>query len=464
VEAGALMLRALVVDDDPNSVAALAALVQREGFAVSTAGSLREARQRLTAEAPDLILVDLVLPDGSGLELLQIENGVQPGSADVVLITGHASVETAVEALRRGAADYLTKPLDLARLKAVLAGFTRTHELKGKIVKLRDQLRQLGHFGPLVGTSAAMQQVYDLVSRVAPTQATVLISGESGTGKELVAETIHQLSKRSAWPFLAINCGAVSPTLIESELFGHERGSFTGAERTHRGYFQRADGGTLFLDEVSEMPLELQVKLLRVLETGSVQRVGGDRAVAVDVRVLAATNRDLDEAVATGRVRKDLLYRLKVFPISVPPLRERPEDVDALARHFLEQLNQAEKDRKRLLPEALAALRSYSWPGNVRELKNVIHRAFILSEGDLALGSLPPELTGGVRFDPAPSRVGLNSDQVLQVPVGTPLAEVERRMLLAALEHFGGDKQKTADALGVSLKTIYNRLHSYGVK
>jgi len=446
------MLRALVVDDDKNSLRALAALVKNEGFATATAGSLREARSRLRVEPPQVVLIDLVLPDGSGFDLLE-DIAEVADAAEVVVITGHASIDTAVEALRRGATDYLTKPVDVARLKTVLANVARTHELKEQIQELRGQLRQLGHFGNLVGASPAMQQVYDLVSRVAPTGASVLITGESGTGKELVAETVHQISRRSGKPFLAVNCGAVSPTLIESELFGHERGSFTGAERLHRGYFERADGGTLFLDEVSEMPPELQVKLLRVLETGSVNRVGGDKPMQVDVRVVAATNRDLDQFVAEGKFRQDLLYRLKVFPIPLPPLRERGVDIDALADHFLQQLGRQEGTQKRLTAEALAALRGYRWPGNVRELRNVLHRAFIVAEQEIGRDALPAEVSGvGARA----------AAESLHVSPGTPLAEIERRLILASLEHYGGDKKKTAGALGISLKTLYNRLNEYG--
>src|SRR5213593_3088108 len=327
------MADALLVDDDVSFQAALAELVRAEGFSVETAASLGEARAFLGEHTPDLALVDLKLPDGSGLELLrEIDSSV---ATEIVLITGHATVDSAVEALRRGASDYLTKPVDIPRLKSVLANVVRRRELREEIESLRGTLRSLGHFGPLIGASPAMQAVYDMVARVAPTDATVLVQGESGTGKELVAQTLHQLSRRRKEPFVALNCAAVSPQLIESELFGHERGSFTGAARTHKGYFERAEGGTLFLDEISEMPIELQVKLLRVLETGTVARIGGDQSVEVDVRVLAATNRDPHKAVHDGKLREDLLYRLSVFPIHMPPLRERGEDIELLASYFL---------------------------------------------------------------------------------------------------------------------------------
>ena len=280
------------------------------------------------------------MPDGSGLDLL---GALEPTAApEVVLITGNASVATAVDALRRGATDYLTKPIEFARLKMVLANLARALEMKGEIGTLRAELRKLGRFGPLIGGCPPMQKVYDLISRVARTEASILITGETGTGKEVVAQTIHGLSRRSKEAFLPVNCGAVSANLIESELFGHERGSFTGADRMHRGYFERAHKGTLFLDEVSEMPIELQVNLLRLLETSVVTRVGGNEFIKVDVRIVAATSRPIEEAVAAGKLREDLLYRLNVFPIPLPPLRERGGDVELLAETFLNDLNAAE--------------------------------------------------------------------------------------------------------------------------
>jgi two-component system response regulator AtoC len=280
--------RALIVDDDPGFLLGLVELVRREGFAVASAGSLKQAREEIATSPPDILLVDLRLPDGSGLDLLA---GFEPTTApEVVLITGDASVETAVDALRRGAIDYLTKPVDFARIKMALANVTRTLGMKGEIGTLRGELRKLGRFGPLIGTSPPMQAVYDLIDRVARTDASVLITGETGTGKDVVALTIHTQSRRSKEAFLPVNCGAISANLIESELFGHERGSFTGADRSHKGYFERAHRGTLFLDEITEMPLELQVRLLRVLETGTLTRVGGNESIKIDVRILAATS------------------------------------------------------------------------------------------------------------------------------------------------------------------------------
>jgi two-component system, NtrC family, response regulator AtoC len=439
--------RALIVDDDAGFRLGLAELVRREGFAVASAGSLKEAREEIAASPPDILLVDLRLPDGSGLDLLA---GFEPTTApEVVLITGDASVETAVDALRRGAIDYLTKPVDFARIKMALANVTRTLEMKGEIGTLRGELRKLGRFGPLIGTSPPMQTVYDLIGRVARTDASVLITGETGTGKEVVALTIHSLSRRSRAAFLPVNCGAISANLIESELFGHERGSFTGADRSHKGYFERAHRGTLFLDEIAEMPLELQVRLLRVLETATVTRVGGNEPIRIDVRILAATSLRVEEAVAAGKLREDLFYRLHVFPIALPPLRERGEDVELLAAQCLSELNAASGTAKHFTRACLERLRRHSWPGNVRELKNVIQRAFILAEEDVGVDSLP---LGVSEVVPASSLV---------MRVGSPIAEMERRLILATLDQCAGDKKKAADILEISLKTLYNRLKEY---
>jgi two-component system, NtrC family, response regulator AtoC len=448
------MPQALIVDDDPHFLRGLADLVRREGFETDTAGSLAEASKKLDASMPDLVITDLVLPDGQGIELvkrLQLVSRVE-----VVMITGMATMDSAREALQAGARDYLTKEeIELPRLQAVLANVRTRQELKEEIGSLQKELRKLGRFGPLIGGSPAMQKVYDLISRVAPTDATVLVTGESGTGKELVAQTLHEQSRRKKHPFLPLNCGAVPPNLIESELFGHERGSFTGATQLHRGYFERVSGGTLFLDEITEMPMELQVKLLRVLETGTVMRVGGDEPFQVDVRVVAATNRNPEGAVADGKLREDLLYRLNVFPIRLPPLRDRGEDVERLAEHFLAILNDGDTEHpKRLSAAACERLRAYPWPGNVRELKNVLQRAFIMSEREVELDLLPGgDGDGGPAGPTAPAAHAL--------PVGSSLAEVERRLILATLEHYSGDKKRAAEVLGISLKTLYNRLNLY---
>jgi len=355
-----------------------------------------------------------------------------------------------------GASDYLTKPVNVQHLKAVLSRVPKSGELRAEIGQLRDELRRLGRFGRLVGRSPAMQEVYDKIARVAPTEATVLLLGESGTGKEIVARTIHDLSRRRKHPFLAINCGAISPNLIENEMFGHERGSYTGADRQHKGYFEQAQGGTLFLDEITEMPPELQVRLLRVLETGSLMRVGTSRAIETDVRIIAATNRDPREAVRAGKLREDLYHRLNVFPLEIAPLRERSEDIEPIALHFLEELNEACGTRKRFAPGALGRMRQFGWPGNVRELKNYIHRVFIMAgeeglEGPMqeAAESMP------VRANHAPA---------ITVPLGTPLSVAARELILSTLQHCGGERKRTAEMLGICTKTLYNRLREYGVR
>jgi len=308
-------------------------------------------------------------------------------------------------------------------------------------------------FGQLVGNSPPMQEVYDQISRVAPTSATVLIVGESGTGKELVAQALHEFSGRRQGPYVALNCSAMSPTLIESELFGHERGSFTGADRQHHGVFERAKHGTLFLDEVTEMPMELQVKLLRVLETGTFTRTGGEVQLSLNVRFLAATNRQPEEAIKQGKLREDLYYRLKVFQLSLRGLRDRIEDVPVLAEHFLTQTAALEGRPKRFTPEALAVLTAYSWPGNVRELKNAVYSAYILAGSEITVDCLPSEI---VRPAPTPM-----ADNNVPVSIGMTAAEVERRLIIATLAHFDGSKTKAAETLGLSLKTLYNRLQEY---
>jgi DNA-binding NtrC family response regulator len=448
------MPHAIIVDDDSEFLDGLTELVRGDGFSVETAGTFAQAKALLEKRVPDLLLLDVTLPDGSGFELMRLVD--ETPSTDVVVITGHSSVDTAVEALRQRATDYLTKPLDVPRLRAVLTNVTRRRELYEEVADLRAELRQLGRFGPMIGASAAVQPVYDAIGRVAPTNATVLIHGDSGTGKELVAETLHRLSRRRKQSFIAINCSAVSPNLIESDLFGHERGSFTGADKLRRGFFERASGGTLFLDEVTEMPGELQAKLLRVLETGHVVRVGGEQELPTDVRVIAATNRVPEEAVAAGKLRQDLLYRLSVFRIDLPPLRDRAGDIDILSEHFLATLNRAEGTDKRFARPTLATLRTYGWPGNVRELKNAVHSAFILADHVIEPDALPPT----VREVPVTPDVG-DSGDVLDVRVGLSIAEAERRLTLATLRSCGGKKDAAAKVLGISLKTLYNRLNLY---
>ncbi len=310
-------------------------------------------------------------------------------------------------------------------------------------------------FGRLYGNAAVMKEVYRMIAKVAPTAATVFVAGESGCGKELVASTIHEMSERSRGPFLALNCGAIPANLIEAELFGYEKGAFTGAAKTHRGYFERAAGGTLFLDEISEMATEMQVRLLRVLETGRFTRVGGDNEIRTDVRIIAATNRDPAAAVKDGQLREDLMYRLAVFPITLPPLRSRGDDVELLARHFLEAMNREAGSDKQLSKAALDTLRMHSWPGNVRELKNAMQRAFIMADDEVEL-----EL-GALGASPRAAFSSLNPGECLQFALGTSLAEMERQTIFATLDHCRGNKRRCAEILGVSLKTLYNRLSEY---
>ncbi|MRS97295.1 response regulator [Ralstonia pickettii] len=441
----------LIVEDDANARAALGELVGAEGFTTALAGSLRDARIQMSRHSPDAVLIDLLLPDGNGMDLM--EDIPSHSGTEIIVMTGHASVETAVEALRMGAADYLVKPVNFQRLKSVLARIPRPGDLKAEIGNLRGELRRLALFGQMLGNSTAMQTLYDQVSRVAPTEATVLLIGESGTGKELAAQTIHDLSLRRKQPFLPVNCGAISPNLIESEMFGHERGSFTGADRQHKGYFERANGGTLFLDEITEMPIELQVKLLRVLETGVFMRVGTNREIDSDVRVIAATNRDPEEAVADGKLRADLYHRLNVFPLQLPPLRDRGKDVELLAQHFLDQLNAQSNTKKAFLPPAMETLRGYHWPGNVRELRNYVQRAYILSDdAGIDTANVPLQV----------SSTQTSSGSTLTISVGTSLASADKKIILATLEQCGGVKKRAAELLGISLKTLYNRLEEYG--
>jgi DNA-binding NtrC family response regulator len=460
-------LLALLVEDEPAALSALAKLVEREGFRVTTAPTLADARAFLRDERPQVVLTDLKLPDGSGLELVSEQPGIE-----IVLITGYASVETAVEALRLGAFDYLTKPVDMGHLKRVLAHIRRTHHLRGEIGLLRDELRSLGRFGRLVGASPPMQRAYELLSKIGPTDAAVLLSGESGTGKELAALTLHDLSARRDKPFLALNCGAIAPNMVESELFGHERGSFTGATQKHLGYFERAAGGTLLLDEITEMPLEAQVKLLRVLESQNLVRVGGEKDIPLDVRVLAATNRAPEAAVADGDLRQDLYYRLRVFHVRLPALRERGEDVRLLAEHFLQGLNQGSETKKSFSKAAIARLRAHAWPGNVRELKNIVQAAYILAGDEIepecimiGQGDEPRAATWTGAAESAGALHdgdGGSSDvPTMHVALGTSAAEVERRLVLATLAYCGGNKNRAAQMLELSLKTMYNRLKLY---
>lgn len=446
------MLTALVVDDDPGFASALEDFIQAEGLSVTTVSTLEAARRTVRHTLLDILFVDLLLPDGSGLDLI---NGVDCDRTKIIIITAHPSIDSAVESLRARVFDFLIKPLDIQRLQECLCSLKSVlHEHRlGTRWTLPPEEPETRANQFMVGESPAMQKVYDVMHKVAATDITVFLQGESGTGKELAAQAIHKLSSRPTGPFLAVNCGAISATLIGSELFGHERGSFTGANRQHKGFFERATSGTLFLDEISEMPLELQVQLLRVLETGKLLRVGGDREIPVDVRLIAATNRDPEEALIQGKLREDLFYRLNVFPIRLPPLRERGGDITFLANYFLHLLNQQQGAQKRFTAAAIRKLALYSWPGNVRELRNAVQRAFILAHHDSQIDIIHVA-------DPLEPKPSSNSDP-MRLSVGMPIGEAERRLILATLAHFEGNKPSTAETLGISLKTLYNRLKQY---
>lgn len=491
------MPHALIVDDEADSAEMLAALISTEGFTVSTAGSLRDARRQLALQEPELLLLDLMLPDGSGMQLFDDTKSL--ANTEVVLITGHASLETSIQALRLGAADYLVKPVNMKLLHGILSRVTKPSALKAEVNDLQEELEREGHFGLLWGQSAVMRRVYEQISRVAGTGVTVFITGESGTGKEVVASTVHDLSRRRGQPFLAVNCGAISPHLIESEIFGHEKGSFTGADRQHRGFFERASGGTLFLDEITEMPLDLQVKLLRVLETGTFMRVGSAQVQETDVRIIAATNRPPAQAVASGKLREDLLYRLNVFPIHLPPLRDRRDDIPLLMSHFLAHY---QRKHQRQVPgfsqAAVKAMFHYPFPGNIRELQNLIERAVILatdgepiephhlfaggeqSGGGVMSLHLNPNSTatlhptGQAQREVAAGAVAPQNSAHSQpasswnpthatIPTVAPLHQAEEQLLRQALHSAGGNVASAARLLGISRATMAYRLKKFGI-
>ena len=451
------MPHALIIEDDPNSLRALTRIAQTDGFSVDQAANLTAARAALKQTVPDIVLVDVNLPDGLGLDLLPELPELAPGrTVPIVVMTGNATLETAVESLRLGVWDYLIKPVDVTRLRNLLARVPRTGDLHAEVENLRRTLRDMGRFGAMIGRSAAMQKVYDHIGRVAPTEANVFIRGESGTGKEVAARTIHELSRRAKGPFVALNCGAIAANLIESALFGHERGSFTGATGTHLGVFEQAAGGTLFLDEVTEMPADQQVRLLRILETRTFYRLGGKQLLNADFRLISATNREAEQAVRENRLRLDLYHRLNTFPVTLPPLRARGDDIVLLAQRFLDELNAAEATSKHFAPRAHAALTQHSWPGNVRELRNVIQRAYILAD----------DVIESIEYDnfsaePIAETAAEIVSGTAVIPAGTPLADAERKLIEAAMVAADGVRTKAALMLGISVKTLYNKLKSF---
>ena len=448
--------RILVVDDEPASRNGLQELLTLWGYGVTAAADGQEALELAGSSSPDLVIADLVMPGIDGLELLSRLRRNVPTAA-VVFLTGQGSIETAVQAIKDGAYDYLTKPVDPTRLQLLLDRALERSEAARELRLLRRQLRQRGAFGRLLGGSRGMMEVMRQVEASAPTDATIFISGESGTGKELVAHTVHELSPRRKGSFVAVNCAAIPETLLESEIFGHERGSFTGAVERRQGCFELADGGTLFLDEVAEMPPGTQAKFLRVLQEGQFRRLGAKAEIRVNVRVVAATNKEPTKALQDGTLREDLYYRLHVFAIELPPLRDRLEDLPELAQAFIEEFNDRYGRSVRGVDEdTLHVFRRHRWPGNVRELRNAIERAVIVCSGDVIRAEhLPPPL--GVRTE----TTAQVAEPDLVVPIGTTVEDAERELILRTLKQTGGNKTRAAGVLSISLKTIHNRLHKY---
>ncbi len=453
----------LVVDDEPGLRQVLEIAFRRQGYDVVTAPGARTGIEavRQNPQPFPLVLTDLVMPDGSGMDVLTAAKE-RTQATEVIVITAHSTVETAIEAMRRGAYDFVTKPFSPAEITALAAKALEKSTLYTENQRLRAQIERLEQDGAQIfGASPAMQRVVELVAKVAPMRTTVLITGESGTGKERVARALHEQSDRRDKPFLVVNCGALPEQLMESELFGHEKGSFTGAAARTLGLFREADGGTVLLDEVGELPLSLQVKLLRVLQERKVRPVGAAAEVAVDVRVLAATNRDVETDVRAGKFRQDLYYRLNVIRVELPPLRDRKGDIarlaDRFARRFATELG---KDVRGLTPDAVRALDTYAFPGNVRELENMMERAVALAGGPtIGLGDLPVAVSG-LSASPAPRIADLPPEGCLLDDV---LGEVERRLLLQALERTGGVRTAAAKLLGITFRSLRYRLAKHGL-
>jgi len=446
------MIKVLVVDDDPAMREVLTIRLEKWGYEVRTASDADSAREVVHSWDPSIVVSDMVMPGQSGLELLKSLKAGDKTRA-VVLITAHGELDAAVEAMKHGAEDYITKPIDYPEFKAVLEEIGNRVEMRLRTRAIQSRVSKGGDFGPFIGRSRPMRQVYELIDEVAQTDASVLITGPSGTGKELVAQTIHQHSGRAEGPFLPVNTAAIPSELMESEIFGHEKGAYTGAVNARPGCFELAHGGTLFLDEIGDMPIKLQAKLLRVLEDGKVRRLGGRDEVQFDVRVLAATNRDPGKAIEKGDLREDLLFRLNVFNIELPALKDRKSDIPYLGQYFISILNSRHGTQvEGIDDEALALLDAYLWPGNVRELRNVLERATVLAkQGWIGSRHLPHHLKS----------TGEREDMQVMVKAGTPLVEVEKQLILKTLELTGDNKAEAARRLGIDVKTIRNKLKDY---
>jgi DNA-binding NtrC family response regulator len=441
--------RILIADDDESGRGGLAALLAMWGYEVQEAVDGKDALERAPVFRPHIVIADMVMPVIDGIGLLKPLAAALPEAA-VILLTAHGSIETAVSAMREGAYDYMTKPVDPRRLRVLVEKAVEKVQVNREVTVLRRQLKETRGLGPLLGVSPAMQEIYRLIEMAAPSPAPVLILGETGTGKELAARTIHELSSRAKGPFVAVNCSAIPETLLESELFGHEKGAFTGAMARRPGYFELADGGTIFLDEIAEMSSNLQAKYLRVLQDSQVRRIGGHDEVAVDVRVVCATNKDVVKAVQAGTFREDLYYRVNVLTIPLPPLRRRPEDISLLAEAFMAEFNERYERQVRGIDEAaLKLLRDHSWPGNVRELRNVIERAVVSCENGLITADCLPIAPLGA----APAE----RTNVVVLPVGTTLDDGEKQLILRTLQSVNNNKTRAAEILGTTPKTLHNK-------
>jgi DNA-binding NtrC family response regulator len=449
--------KVLIVEDEENERTGLAELISAWGYRAETAKDGAEGLERVTNWSPSIVVTDLKMPRMGGLELL--ERLASDGQTmAVVVVTAQGSIDSAVQAMRMGAYDYITKPIDTDRLRTILQNASTLLGTRVELEVTRRKLRDAGSLGTLVGPSKKMQEIFHLIEMVAPSTASVLITGASGTGKELVARTVHDLSPRRNKPFVPINCAAIPETLIESEIFGHEKGAFTGALERRTGCFELAEGGTLLLDEIGEMPVATQAKLLRVLEDRKLRRLGSKVETTVDVRVLAATNKVPEEAVARGELRNDLYYRLNVFNIHMPPLREHKEDVPELVERLLGEMSEKHGRKVAVVSEAVLNLfHNYSWPGNVRELRNTLERAVIVCDGAvIETRHLPPG------FGQTTVRTSPEDPDAVRLGVGTTVEEAERLLILKTLGATSNNKTRAAEILGISLKTLHNKLKEYG--
>ena len=453
-------VKVLVIDDDDPGRQVMELLLKKAGYSVQTAATGNQGLELLNTDNFNIVLADLFLPDKSGIEILQEVRLTSPG-IEVVVITGHASPKTAVQAMKEGAFDYITKPVHFDELKIVISKALEKQRLLSENVYLRKQLQERFEFENIIGRSQAMQRVFERMQRIAKTDSTVLVTGESGTGKELVARALHHHSRRSAKPFLAVNCGAIPESLLESELFGYVKGAFTGAVKDKVGKFEAANHGTIFLDEIGTMPMHLQSKLLRVLQEQEVERVGSNKPQKIDVRIISATNLDLGEQVKSGGFREDLFYRLNVIPLHLPPLRERREDILPLVSHFINKFcHLMSRPVMSLNKVALEALERYRWAGNVRELENMIERLVALTEGDcINFDDLPQEVAGQ-----AGAQKGLCleiSPDGIDMPAA--IAELEKKLIKKAMELCGGVKAKAAELLGLNRTTLVEKMKRLGM-